>query len=101
MLAPNFSLQLPRPGFGPAAELPALLRARRRHAGCSLRFAGQRTCAATGAPRRLRHAEPAAQLSERTLGRRDARCDYSRVEAAMPKKRGRVKRRAAGDLSGL
>ena len=65
----NFSLQLPRPGFGPAAELPALPRARRRHAGCSSRFAGQRTCAATGAPRRLRHAEPAAQLSERTLAR--------------------------------
>jgi len=32
---PNFTLKLVRPGFGPAAELPAASQARRRHGGCS------------------------------------------------------------------
>jgi hypothetical protein len=32
---PNFGVKLSRPGFGPAAELPAALPARRRHGGCS------------------------------------------------------------------
>ena len=32
---PNFTLKLVRPGFGPAAELPASSQAPRRHAGCS------------------------------------------------------------------
>jgi hypothetical protein len=33
--AANFGVKLMRPGFGPAAELPASSRARRRHGGCS------------------------------------------------------------------
>jgi hypothetical protein len=36
---PNFTLKLVRPGFGPAAELPALSHARWRHAGCISRRA--------------------------------------------------------------
>jgi hypothetical protein len=32
---PNFGVKLARPGFGPAAELPTLAPARRRHGGCS------------------------------------------------------------------
>jgi hypothetical protein len=36
---PNFTLKLVRPGFGPAAELPASPQARRRHAGCRSRRA--------------------------------------------------------------
>jgi hypothetical protein len=31
----NFTLKLVRPGFGPAAELPATSRACRRHGGCN------------------------------------------------------------------
>jgi hypothetical protein len=31
---PNFTLKLVRPGFGPAAELPTLSPAWRRHDGC-------------------------------------------------------------------
>jgi hypothetical protein len=31
----NFGVKLARPGFGPAAELPALSQARWRHDGCS------------------------------------------------------------------
>jgi hypothetical protein len=80
----NFSLQLTRPGFDPAAELPAASPARRRHTGCKSRFAGQRTCAATGAPRRLRHAEPAAQLSGETLGGRSNYRLRRRVGDAIP-----------------
>jgi hypothetical protein len=37
--APNFTLKLVRPGFGPAAELPTLSLARGRHGGCSSRLA--------------------------------------------------------------
>jgi len=37
-MRPNFTLKLVRPGFGPAAELPAPSRARRRHGGCSSRL---------------------------------------------------------------
>jgi hypothetical protein len=36
---PNFTLKLVRPGFGPAAELPTLSPAWRRHAGCRSRRA--------------------------------------------------------------
>ena len=36
---PNFTLKLVRPGFGPAAELPASSPARWRHAGCRSRRA--------------------------------------------------------------
>jgi len=32
---PNFTLKLVRPGFGPAAELPVVSQARRRHGGCN------------------------------------------------------------------
>jgi hypothetical protein len=34
----NFTLKLVRPGFGPAAELPASSRVRWRHGGCSSRL---------------------------------------------------------------
>ena len=33
--APNFTLKLVRPGFGPAAELPTSSPERWRHGGCS------------------------------------------------------------------
>jgi hypothetical protein len=33
--APNFTLKLVRPGFGPAAELPTISPVPRRHGGCS------------------------------------------------------------------
>ena len=33
--APNFGVKLMRPGFGPAAELPASLPVGGRHGGCS------------------------------------------------------------------
>jgi hypothetical protein len=35
---PNFGVKLMRPGFGPAAELPALSPAGRRHGSCSSRL---------------------------------------------------------------
>ena len=65
----NFTLKLVRPGFGPAAEL--LTPSQRdgvtpvavRHSVL------QTSLAATGAPLRLRHAEPAAQLSVRSVRR--------------------------------
>jgi len=34
----NFGVKLSRPGFGPAAELPAYSQARRRHGGCRSRL---------------------------------------------------------------
>src|ERR1051325_10917007 len=59
-----------RPGFGPAAELPASSPARRRHGGCSRHSVLRTSLAATAAPLSLRHAGPAAQLTPRTLGAR-------------------------------
>ena len=53
----NFGVKLTRPSFGPAAELPALSPARRRHGGCSSRLGaahvirGNRRAAPTSAQR--------------------------------------------------
>jgi len=65
----NFTLKLVRPGVGPAAELPPSSPVRRRHAGCSSRLGSPNVMRATAAPLRLRHAEPAAQLSVRSVRR--------------------------------
>jgi hypothetical protein len=66
---PNFTLKLVRPVFGPAAELPASSPARIRHGGCSSPLGSPNVIAATAALLRLRHAEPAAQLSVRSVSR--------------------------------
>ena len=56
----NFTLKLVRPGFGPAAELPALPQARWRHAGCRSRL---------GSPNIIRGNRRAAPASARETGR--------------------------------
>ena len=66
----NFGVKLMRPGFGPAAELPTSSPASRRHGSCNSRLVACNSFAATAPPLRLRHAEPAAQLTPRTLGGR-------------------------------
>jgi hypothetical protein len=59
-MRPNFTLKLVRPGFGPAAELPASSPARWRHAGCS---------SPLGSANVIRGNRRAAQASARGTGR--------------------------------
>ena len=66
---PNSSLKLLRPGFGPPPTPPRASPASRRHAGRNSLLPNFSSVAAAVAPQRLRYAGPAAQLSERTLGR--------------------------------
>jgi hypothetical protein len=78
---PNFTLKLVRPGFGPAAELPASSQARRRHGG--LQFA-TRFCErhARQPPRRAGFGARAvaAQLSVRSVMPTAAYTDFAYPE---------------------
>jgi hypothetical protein len=62
----NFGVKLMRPGFGPAAELPASAPPWRRHAACRAPVLACNSSAASGAPLRLRHAGPAVSESSVT-----------------------------------
>ena len=57
---PNFGVKLMRPGFGPAAELPALLQAQWRHGG---------RCSPLGSANVIGGNRRAASASARATGR--------------------------------
>ena len=83
---PNFGVKLVRPGFGPAAELPALSQARRRHGSCRSRL---------GSANVIRGNRRAASASARGTGRTAYTKDVSRTGTTHEKPRRRKNRSAS------